>query len=113
VVWNIYEKYIREICETKCEDVKFKIEPVFNDLINKIEPDNAEKIKDEFNVIRNTRNSFHNGGVYNRDFDEFKGVFLNEEYEFTPGQPVKPLRIMDVVKTIWEHYKIIENLNIT
>jgi DNA polymerase III alpha subunit len=55
---------------------------------DKIEPDNAEKIKDEFNVIRNTRNSFHNGGVYNRDFDEFKGVFLNEEYEFIPGQPV-------------------------
>jgi len=111
VIWNAYEKYLREKYRELFNQPRFKIKELFTDLINEINPENKEKILEEFEVIRNTRNSLHDGGIYNENFSVFIGALHGQSYEFRPGEQVKPLRVMDVVQTIWSHYRIIENVD--
>lgn len=111
IVWISYEKYLRDKYRNDYGLEKFKIKDVFDDLINKNNPKNKIQIIEEFEIIRNTRNSLHDGGIYNINFSHFKGKLCNKEYIFTPGSSVKPLRIIDVIKTIWSHYKEFEKIN--
>lgn len=110
LVWNAYEKYLRKKYFEDFNLKEFKIKKLFDDLIDKINPANKTRILEEFEVIRNTRNSLHDGGIYSSDFAYFKGELNGNEYEFHPGAPVKPLRIMDVIKAIWSHYKDLEQI---
>lgn len=111
-IWNAYEKYLRGIYKNDFGLKKFKIKDIFDDLIKKIKPVNYLQIIEEFEVMRNSRNSLHDGGIYNSKFIPFKGVLCNKEFTFSPGNPVEPLRIMDVIKTMWNHYKAFERMKV-
>jgi hypothetical protein len=108
IVWNVYEQYLRRKYFNEYGLRKFNIKALFDDLINKVDPENKTQIIEEFEVMRNTRNSLHEGGKYNSEFIYYRGNLCDKEYEFIPGVLVKPLRIMDVIKTIWSHYKQLE-----
>jgi len=112
VVWNVYEKYLREKYQNDYGLTKFKIKNLFVDLIKKLVLKNEQQIIDEFEVMRNTRNSLHDGGIYNSKFPPIKGILCGQEFGFTPGNPVTPLRIMDVIKTMWSHYKKFEKIKV-
>lgn len=111
IIWHEYEKYIRGKCLNDFRLEEFNIGKLFGKFIAASELDNSEKIKEEFTIIRYTRNSLHDGGVYNSDFDSFTGILENTTYTFEPGKTVVPLRIMDIIKTIWSHYKVFEKLS--
>jgi hypothetical protein len=70
---------------------------------------NDPTIFEEFEVIRNTRNSLHDGGKYNETFKAFRGRLNGTVYHFKPGVHVRPLRAMDVLKSLWQQFKAIEN----
>ena len=112
VVWNAYEKYLRQKYLNEFGLSKFKIKDLFVDLIERLKPANRGQILEEFEVMRNTRNSLHEGGIFNIKFAPFQGLLCNKLYLFSPGDPVVPLRIMDVVKTMWSHYKELENIKV-
>lgn len=112
VVWNAYEKYLREKYNNDFGLTKFKIKDLFDDLVKKIKPINELQIIQEFEIMRNTRNSLHDGGIYNSNFAPFKGVLCDKLFTFSPGNPVVPLRIMDVIKTMWSHYKAFEKMRV-
>ena len=112
VVWNAYEKYLRHKYLNEFGLSKFKIKDLFIDLIDKSKPANRDQIIEEFEVMRNTRNSLHEGGIFNSKFAPFQGLLCNKLYLFSPGDSVVPLRIMDVVKTMWSHFKELENIDV-
>lgn len=112
VVWTAYEKYLREKYNNDFGLKKFKIKDLFVDLIKVIKPINDLRIIEEFEVLRNTRNSLHDGGIYNSKFAPFNGVLCDKLFTFSPGLPVVPLRIMDVIKTVLSHYKAFEKMKV-
>jgi len=112
VVWNAYEKYLREKYYNDFGLKKIKIKDLFEDLIKKTKPINELQMIEEFEVMRNTRNSLHDGGIYNSKFAPFEGVLCGNLFTFSPGNPVIPLRIMDVIKTMWSHYKAFEKMKV-
>ena len=110
VIWNIYEKYLRDKYRNDYSLEEFKIKKLFDDLLPRMFLPNSARIIEEFEVIRNTRNSLHDGGIYGHNFTPFRGFLQGNEYIFTPGDKVTLLRIMDVAKTIWSHFKLFENI---
>lgn len=109
ILWNLFERYVdtKRAALPKDEEsaleVRYKAilryiavnQPTYNAMIN------------EFNLIRLTRNSLHNGGIYRykkpRHF-----VLKGKKYELNCGIEVTPLRLMDIAETIWKHFVIIE-----
>lgn len=112
VVWNAYEKYLRQKYLDACGLTEFGIKNLFEDLTMKLDIENREQTIDEFEVMRNTRNSFHNGTIFNPEFEPFEGVLCDETFNFVPGELVRPLRVMNVIRTMWEHYKRLEKINV-
>jgi hypothetical protein len=119
VVWNVYEKYLRtkhknlpqkEHENKKSKNIPNKIKTIFiHELLPQLKLDDSKQIMEEFEVMRLTRNSLHDGGIYQGK--PSSGKICNEKFEFNPNQPVKPIRIMNVIQTIWKHYKIFENIH--
>ena len=59
--------------------------------------------------MRITRNSLHSGGIYTlKNAKQY--YFRGQLFSFDPGKSVVPLRLWDVVPTMWEHYRVIEGL---
>ncbi|EAR11337.1 hypothetical protein MED297_20657 [Reinekea sp. MED297] len=110
VVWIFYEKYLRDKYFEITGRTEFKISKLFKKLINALELENFEVIYSEFEVIRNTRNSLHDGGCYNRTFSYFEADFKDTTYVFEPGEQVVPLRVMDVCDVMYSHYLKLERL---
>lgn len=110
IIWQEYEKYLRSKFVEKFGHDEFKITEIFRKLMNEMKLKDGSKIKEEFEVIRLTRNNLHNGGVYNKIFSPYKGTLKGVEYKFIPGKNVTPIRIMDIIKSIWFHYKSFENI---
>jgi|SRR5690554_474557 len=107
-IWNAYEKYLRQKYRNHFDRNKFKIKELFDDLIAKAKPAGLEELEEEFEVMRNTRNSLHEGGVFNRNFKSWSGRFSGVTYSFLPGEPVTPLRVADVSRIMWKHYQALE-----
>jgi hypothetical protein len=108
-IWNSYEKYLRQKYLTDYGLNKFKIKKLFEDLIARAQPEGCDEIREEFDVMRNTRNSLHDGGVFNKDFNSWSGNFCGATYEFSPGDSVDSLRIADVSRVMWKHYQAFES----
>lgn len=107
-IWNAYEKYLRQKYFNDFGLTEFKINQLFDDLVDRIQPSDSAKIKEEFEVMRNTRNSLHDGGVFSEKFTPWSGSFLGATYKFSPGEPVTPLRVVDVCFVMWSHYGALE-----
>lgn len=108
-LWNAYEKYLRHKYHTDTgSNNSLKISKIFDGLVARAQPEGHREIREEFEVMRNTRNSLHDGGVFNRRFDSSSGKFCGTTYWFYPGEPVEPLRIADVSRVMWKHYRAFE-----
>ncbi|GGZ67228.1 hypothetical protein [Algibacter mikhailovii] len=107
VIWNAYEKYLRQKYIDVCGSTEFKVSILFEDLTLKLDIEKREQTLEEFEVIRNTRNS-----LFNPKFKPFQGSFCGTTFYFIPGELVKPLRIMNVIRTMWEHFKRLEKINV-
>ena len=60
----------------------------------------------EFNLIRLTRNSLHVGGIY-RNSRKFSYTLKGKNYLLETGKEVTPIRLMDIVETMWKHFVIV------
>jgi len=108
-LWLEYERFLRrKLTSIKGED-KFKISSTFNELLNLIPLEKRGSVENEFEVIRITRNSLHDGGIYKLD-KPYKGKIGHQTYIFVKNHPVIPIRNLDVVKTIWKHFMILNTL---
>ncbi|MBQ0764016.1 hypothetical protein [Marinobacter psychrophilus] len=108
-IWNAYEKYLRQKYLVDYGSTKNKlINELFLDLIRRAEPLGSEKMKEEFEVMRSTRNSLHDGGVVRKSNSPCSGKFFGAAYRFYPGEPVTPLRVVEVAFVMWRHYQAFE-----
>ncbi len=74
VIWNAYEKYLRQKYFNVFHSTEFNINKIFKNIINNSNLVNKDTLLEEFEVMRNTRNSLHDGGTYNASFLYFKGT---------------------------------------
>ena len=108
-LWNMFERFVKKSTEFMGLDDKISLDRRYKNVLRDRDVQGAEyqRIFEEFEVMRITRNSLHEGGVY-RGSKARQYRFRGELYLFDPGRPVKPLRLVDVVQTMWEHYQIIK-----
>lgn len=111
-IWTVYENYLRKKSIEIYGTAAWSISKVFADILKKINTDQRDKINDEFEVFQNTRNSFHNGGIFQHESTNEKQLGGNK-YIFLKGEPVKPVRNMDIIQTIWEHFLLFNKIEIT
>ena len=109
--WNIFERYIRRKAAFMGLNVGGPLDKCYKDVLNTrgIENPRYQWAIDEFELIRLTRNSLHSAGIYTRTKARH-GSVCGIRYSLEPGQPVRPIRLLDVVRTAWEHYRLIEEL---
>ena len=107
-LWNMFELFVKRSAESMGLDNKVHLDKLYKNVLGNRGFQGAayQRIFEEFEVMRITRNSLHNGGNYDRSKAR-QYHFRGELYSFDPGRPVKPLRLVDVVQTMWEHYQII------
>lgn len=108
-LWNMFERFVKKSAESMGLDDTVRLDRCYKNVISGRGVQGAEyqQLFEEFEVMRITRNSLHNGGVY-RGSKARQYRFRGELYSFDPDKPVKPLRLVDVVQTMWEHYQIVE-----
>ena len=106
VVCSIFEKFVRETHGQICQDAKTKsLKDAYKDILQSKNIDNPtlSRMVREFNLMRFIRNSFHQGGLYTNPKTQ-KFVLSSETYELVEGKPVKPIRLMTAINTLWHHY---------
>ena len=101
MVWAHYEWYLREKNEKLNLKEQMNISKVFEQICNHQGISDNSVIKEEFEVIKNTRNSLHDKGKYNLKFTKKSGVLCGKVYNFLPNQVVEPLRVLDVISVMW------------
>ena len=105
VLWNIFERYITDTRATLQRNPERSLEHRYKTILRHVgvdEPTYATMVG-EFNLIRRTRNSLHTGGVY-RNRGTCRYTLKGKEYLLEEGRSVTPIRIMDVVETLWQHF---------
>ena len=108
-LWNMFERFVKVSAGSMGLDNTVSLDKCYKNVLRNRNVQGAEyqRIFEEFEVMRITRNSLHNGGMY-RGNKAKQYRFRGELYSFDPNSSVKPLRLVDVVQTMWEHYQIIE-----
>ena len=105
VLWNIYEKYIdkvrAELAGTPEGWLKERYKRILRDI--GVDKRRYDEMINEFDLVRLTRNSLHSGGVF-RNRNRFTGTLKGKKYLLEAGEPVTPLRLLDVAETMWEHF---------
>ena len=110
-LWNIFERFIRAEAECLGLTIADKLDRCYKSILRARGIRDAEyrQVFEEFEAMRITRNSLHSGGIY--DYSKARRYhFRGELCSFDPGTPVVPLRLLDVVQTMWEHYRLIKGL---
>lgn len=111
-IWMEYERFLRRKSSYFFGHEKFKISSLFDEILELVEESEKWKIKNEFEVLRNTRNSLHDGGVYKHD-KPYKGKIGHQTYIFVKNNPVIPIRNVDAIRVVWNHFLIINSIKIT
>lgn len=102
-IWNIYESFLRKKSNEIFGEEDRYISRVFKKIIEKFDDNKSKVILSEFDVIRHTRNSFHNGGIFKENSTGEKEL-RGKKYIFKKDEPVKPVRNMDIIQTVWKHF---------
>ncbi|MBA7518237.1 hypothetical protein ES705_10306 [subsurface metagenome] len=112
MVWNIFEKIIRKLHKSIPNTSEKSLEDSYKDILKYSGFDSKQysKILEEFNAMRLTRNSLHQGGVYK--FPQIRKYTLaGEIYTFEQGKEVRPIRLMTAINVMWSHYLYIIQSN--
>ncbi len=105
ITWNIFEKMVRALHQKISKTSEKSLEDSYKKILkySKLNDKQYSEMIEEFNAIRLTRNSLHQGGVYK--FPEKKEYKLaGEVYKFEQGKEVKPIRLMTTIRVMWNHY---------
>ena len=107
-LWNIFEKHIDEMRANMPGERERDLEDRYKKILREshIDKRRYDAMVNEFNLIRLTRNSLHNGGVYSNQ-KERTFALKGKKYTLKPGESVSPLRLMDVAETMWEHFMVV------
>ncbi len=106
MVWNIFERFIREIYGQIFEGLEIKhLKDAYKEILESkvIDRNTSLRMTGEFNVIRFVCNKLHQGTRYLMPKNR-KLVLSGETYELEKGKPVKPIRLMTVINVLWRHY---------
>ena len=110
-LWNIFERYIEQKTESLGLSTGRKLDQRYKSVLRErcVGDPKYQWAVAEFELIRLTRNSLHSGGIYTLSKPRH-GTICGITYSLEPGKPVRPIRLLDIVRTVWEHYKLIEGL---
>lgn len=110
-LWNIFERYIKRKAEVLGLSAAGPLDRCYKTVLNQrgVENPTYQWAIEEFELIRLTRNSLHSGGIYTLAKARH-GSVCGIPYSLEPGQRARPIRLLDVVRTVWEHYRLIEGL---
>lgn len=112
ICWNYFEQFIFRICETRSENAG-DFEKYHKKLLSRgIKRSKAKEIIHNFSGIRKTRNSIHNRGIYTSGKKDFSFTVKNKNYTLNPGKRVTPIRILDLLDDMWNHYIILKEIKI-
>ena len=105
LLWNIFEKYINRNRAALPGTPERNLEDRYKRILRHIDIDQAtySGIINEFNLVRLTRNSLHGGGIY-RNSRKLSYTLKGRDYLLETGKEVTPLRVMDIVETLWRHF---------
>ena len=108
-LWNIFERYIKRKAEALRSNADRKLDRCYKTVLRErgVENPAYQWAVEEFEILRLTRNSLHSGGTYTLSKPRY-GSICGVQYSLVPGHPVRPIRLLDVVRTVWEHYRLIE-----
>lgn len=108
VLWNIFEQHIDKVRANLPGEPERTLEERYKNILREIGVDKLryDIMINEFNLIRLTRNSLHDGGLY-RKTNERNFTLNGRKYTLKPGEAVSPLRIMDVAEIMWEHFVVV------
>ena len=105
IIWNIFEKMVRTLHQKITKGAEKSLEDSYKEILKHRKLNNKQytEMLEEFNAIRLTRNSLHKGGIYK--FSKKKeNKLAGELYKFEQGKEVKPIRLMTVIRVMWNHY---------
>ena len=110
-LWNIFERYIKQKAKFLGLNGGLPLDRCFKAVLSErgIENPTYQWSVEAFELIRLTRNSLHSGGIYTLSRVRH-GTVCGIKYSLVPGKPVRPIRLLDVVRTVWDYYLLIEGL---
>ena len=107
-VWAVFERFIlrqhRQISSKNYGD----LQRVHKEVLRRkgFKPERIKEIDHLFTGIRRTRNALHGNGIYPSGRSaSFRFEILGEPFTLEPGKPVKPIRLLSVIRVMWDHYR--------
>lgn len=108
VLWNMFERHVDQMRANFAGNPERTLEERYKSILREygIEKRVYDRIISEFNLIRLTRNSLHAGGIF-RNRRAYSFTLKGRTYSLRPGEAVTPLRLMDVIETMWKHFVVV------
>ena len=108
VLWNMFERHVDQMRANFPGNQERTLGERYKSILREygIEKRVHDRIISEFNLIRLTRNSLHAGGIF-RNKNAYSFTLKGRTYSLRPGEAVTPLRLMDVVETMWKHFVVV------
>lgn len=108
VLWNIFERHVDHMRANFPGNPERTLEGRYKSILREygIEKRVYDRIISEFNLFRLTRNSLHAGGIF-RSRKSYSFTLKGRTYSLRSGEAVTPLRLMDVVETMWKHFVVV------
>lgn len=105
VLWNIFERQIDRTRGLMPGKPERTLQDRYKAILRRLDIDarTYERIVNEFNLIRLTRNSLHGGGIY-RNSRTLSYTLCGKSYTLETGRQVTPIRLLDAAQTMWEHF---------
>lgn len=107
-IWVTFEKFVFRCHRSFSSKRVEKFEDAHDLTLKKwgIKSDRRKEIRRLISGIRRTRNCLHDDGIYtNQDRVDFSFTLAGEQYVLEPGKPVRPLRVIPLVKVMLDHYE--------
>ena len=111
ISWSYFEQFIYRTVGNGSSTRAGDFEKSHKKLLSTgIKRDRAKAIINIFSGIRRTRNSLHENGLYTSGTKEFNFEVQGKKYVLKPGEQVTPIRLLDLLNEMWNHYKEIKIL---
>lgn len=106
-IWGLFEQFLWRLHGNSPSGEPNEVEKIHKKILDscKFGRKRTKEILAIFKGIRRTRNSLHNGGIYQQGTVPYKFLVCGAEYELSPGAETTPIRITDLVTELWTHYQ--------
>lgn len=104
-IWGTFEQFIDRLYAVRFAKEEPKFEERHRKLFSVgVDKKHSKTVLAGFKGIHRTRNSLHNGGIYQQGTTDYEFKVRGQTYTLEPGSAIKPIRLMDVIQTMWKHY---------